>query len=63
MDALAALIPSAGVAFLFYLAVRAMLGADRHERAAQAELDRAERADHAGRASRAGSDRSVDGGS
>lgn len=44
MDALAALIPSAGVAFLFYLAVRAMLGADRRERAAQAALDRADRA-------------------
>jgi threonine/homoserine/homoserine lactone efflux protein len=43
MDALAALIPSAGVAFLFYLAVRAMIGADRRERAAQAELDRVER--------------------
>ena len=44
MDALAALVPSIGVAFLFYLAVRAMIGADRRERAAQAELDRDERA-------------------
>ena len=43
MEALAALIPSAGVAFLFYLAVRAMIGADRRERAAQAELERADR--------------------
>jgi len=44
VEVLAALIPSAGVAFLFYLAVRAMISADRRERAAQAELDRVERA-------------------
>lgn len=43
MEALAALVPSAGVAFLFYLAVRAMISADRRERAAQAELERADR--------------------
>ncbi len=32
MEVLAALIPSAGVAFLFYLAIRAIIGADRKER-------------------------------
>ena len=35
----AALIPSAGVAFLFYLAIRALINADRTERAALARLD------------------------
>lgn len=40
---MAALIPSAGVAFLFFLAVRAMLQADRRERAAAAEIERAAR--------------------
>ncbi|QTE29792.1 hypothetical protein [Pengzhenrongella sicca] len=40
----AALIPSAGVAFLFYLAIRALVNADRTERAALARLDALERA-------------------
>ena len=39
---LAALVPSAGVGFLFWLALRAIIGADRRERAALARLDRAE---------------------
>ena len=43
MDALAALIPSLGVGALFYYAMRAMIGADRRESAALAELDRLER--------------------
>jgi threonine/homoserine/homoserine lactone efflux protein len=43
MKVLAALLPSLGVAFLFYLAVKAMVEGDRRERAAQAELDRVER--------------------
>ncbi len=43
MEVLAALIPSAGVGFLFYLAIRAIIGADRKERAAMAALDAAER--------------------
>ena len=43
MDALAALIPSLGVGVLFYYAMRAMIGADRRERAAMAEMDRLER--------------------
>lgn len=42
MNVLAALLPSLGVAFLFYLAVKAMVEGDRRERAAQAELDVAE---------------------
>lgn len=48
MKVLAALLPSLGVAFLFYLAVKAMVEGDRRERAAQAELDRAEREQRAG---------------
>lgn len=44
MDYLAALAPSAGVLFLFVLAIRAMFQADRRERLAQAQMERAERA-------------------
>ena len=40
----AALVPSAGVGFLFYLAIRALVNADRTERAALARLDADERA-------------------
>ena len=43
MEVLAALIPSAGVGFLFYLAIRAIMSADRRERAAIAKLDAADR--------------------
>lgn len=39
MKALIALIPSAGVLFLFYLAVKAMLEGDRRERAAYARWE------------------------
>jgi hypothetical protein len=42
--ALAALVPSVGVGFLFYLAIRALVNADRTERAALARLDAEERA-------------------
>lgn len=42
----AALVPSAGVGFLFYLAVRALVNADRTERAALARMDAEERAAH-----------------
>ncbi len=46
MDVIAALTPSVGVGLLFWFVMRAVLGADRRERAAMAELDRedAERA-------------------
>ena len=40
---LAAVLPSAGVLFIFWLAVRAMLQADRRERIAQARIEAAER--------------------
>ena len=43
MDVVAALLPSAGVALLFWFAVRAMVNADRRERQATARLERAER--------------------
>ena len=39
----AALIPSIGVGFLFYLAIRALVNADRTERAALARMDAEER--------------------
>lgn len=42
-----ALVPSAGVGFLFYLAIRALVNADRTERAALARMDAAERAEQA----------------
>jgi hypothetical protein len=45
VEVLAALIPSAGVGFLFYLAIRAIMSADRKERAAIAKLDAADRGD------------------
>jgi len=38
-----ALVPSAGVGFLFYLAIRALVNADRTERAALARMDAADR--------------------
>ncbi len=40
MEVAAALIPSIGVGLLFYFAIRAILGADRSERAALAKMDR-----------------------
>jgi threonine/homoserine/homoserine lactone efflux protein len=38
-----AVIPTVGVSFLFWLGIRAMLQADRRERAAMAAADTAER--------------------
>ncbi|MFP5335178.1 MAG: hypothetical protein ACLGIV_07685 [Actinomycetes bacterium] len=43
MDALAALIPSLGVALLFWYAVRLMIQADRRERTAVAKMEAAEK--------------------
>ncbi|WP_165372780.1 hypothetical protein [Pengzhenrongella frigida] len=43
LTAVAALVPSAGVGFLFYLAIRALVNADRTERAALARMDAEER--------------------
>ncbi len=40
MEVFAALIPSIGVGLLFYFAIRAILRADRNERAALARMDR-----------------------
>ena len=40
---LAALLPSAGVLLIFWIAIRAMLQADRRERIAQARIEAAER--------------------
>lgn len=41
LDALAALLPSAGVLALFVVAIRAVMRADSNERAAVAEFERA----------------------
>ena len=43
LDVVAALVPSVGVGLLFWFAMRAIIGADRRERAAIARLERAER--------------------
>ena len=43
--ALLALVPSAGVLFLFVVAIKAMLEGDRRERAAQARWEQANSAD------------------
>jgi len=40
MEYVLAIVPSAGVLFLFWLAVRAMITADRRERAAHARMVR-----------------------
>lgn len=45
VEVLAALIPSLGVGVLFWLAIRALLNADRTERAALARMDAQEHAD------------------
>ncbi len=44
---LAALLPSAGVLLIFWLAIRAILQADRRERVAQARIEAAERREKA----------------
>ncbi len=44
LEILAALIPPAGVALLFWFVMRLIFSADRRERAALAEFDRSERA-------------------
>ena len=56
MTTLVAVIPSVGVLFLFWLALRAILQADRRERVAQARLDAAEDAAVADGATGAASD-------
>lgn len=45
---LVALVPSAGVLFVFWLGIRALVQADRRERAAQARIEAAERRVKAG---------------
>jgi threonine/homoserine/homoserine lactone efflux protein len=42
LNSLVAIVPSAGALFLFWLALRAILQADRRERAALARMDRAQ---------------------
>jgi hypothetical protein len=43
LDVLAALAPPVGVSFLFFLAIRAMIHADRRERAALARMTESEK--------------------
>jgi len=40
-QAVLALVPSVGVGLVFFIAIRSVVRADRNERAAMAELDRA----------------------
>ena len=47
MAFLIAVIPSAGVLFLFWLAIRAIVEADRRERSAQGRFEAAERRQNA----------------
>jgi hypothetical protein len=54
LDAVAALVPPVFVGLLFWFVVRAMIGADRKERAALAAMDRAEREQQAAEQQRAG---------
>lgn len=42
LKVIAALVPSAGLLFLFWLALKALIEADRRERAAEAKLTQAE---------------------
>ncbi len=42
VDFLLAVLPSAGVLFIFWVGMRALLGADRRERLAQARIEAAE---------------------
>lgn len=44
--ALAALLPSAGVAFLFYVVIKAMLEGDRNERLAHSKWEADHKPDH-----------------
>jgi hypothetical protein len=62
-SSLIAVVPTAGVLFLFWVGIRALVQADRRERQAQARIEAAERLDHArtGRESAAGNP--VNGGS
>ena len=55
VDVIAALLPSVGVGLLFWFVIRAVLGADRRERAAMAELDRQDAERERQDAERAGS--------
>lgn len=47
MTVLLALVPSIGVTVLFWLAIKALVEADRRERAAQARIEAAHRAESA----------------
>lgn len=62
LKVIAALVPSAGILFLFWLALKSLVEADRRERAAEAKLNRAKRdADRAGSAGASGAERSAGG--
>jgi len=56
LTALAALLPSIGVGVLFWLAIRALVNADRTERQALAKMDAEERVADAARARNANSE-------
>ena len=48
---LVALVPSAGVLFIFWIAIKALLEADRRERAAQARIEAEQRREERANAS------------
>lgn len=55
LKVIAAIVPSAGLLFLFWLTLRALIEADRRERAAEAKLTRRERTAAAGSGAGSGS--------
>jgi hypothetical protein len=57
VSSLIAVVPTAGVLFMFWVGIRALVQADRRERQAQARIEAVERRDHlqSGRESGAGS--------
>jgi hypothetical protein len=62
LPSLIAVLPTAGVLFLFWVGIRALVQADRRERQAQARIEAAERLDHersAGRSAGQSADRST----
>jgi hypothetical protein len=52
LSSLIAIVPTAGVLFLFWIGIRALLQADRRERQAQARIEAAERLAGPGRTGR-----------
>jgi threonine/homoserine/homoserine lactone efflux protein len=54
LSSLIAIVPTAGVLFLFWIGIRALVQADRRERQAQARIEAAERLAEAARSRESG---------